>query len=113
MDASKVKVLVAKYTIVISSAWIIPAEYVDKVGDELNVKYDNLRYNGKYINAQKIIDGADDVRYMDFKYYDDELIVIDFDENMNEEDVYYDCEDGYDENILEKVKKELEEADKE
>ena len=102
---TKVKIVVVNYTQKFQSAWIVPAD-IDP--ENLYVKWDKIHYGDKEINFQKVLSAVDTVEYTEFKHPDEEPKIYNFnDADMIENEVYYDCCDGYDEDILEKVKAEI------
>jgi hypothetical protein len=103
---SKVKVVSVTYVFEVQSAWIVPA---DINPDDLWVKYDYLHYKDKKLECQKVLDAVEEAQHYDFKRpYNNKVTICNFNENdMLENDIYYDCEDGYNEEILEKVKTEI------
>jgi len=100
----KVKIVTATYVFEVQSAWIVPAD-IDP--DDLWIKYDQIHYGDKEIKFQQVKNGVEESQHYDFKRPDSVKICVFNDADMVDNDIYYDCADGYDEEILEKVKAEL------
>jgi hypothetical protein len=96
------KVVRAKYIIEHHSAWLVP----DNVDESLLFcKWDTLYYGTTDIQFQKVMD-AENMEGDAYKYANELKICVGDTDILEEEDIYFDCEDAeIDEEVLENASK--------